>query len=219
MKHKKSILIVTLVLALLPLVTYGLCYRQLPAEIPMHFDLNGAVDRYGSPIELLVLAFVPLMVGGLFLVMPRIDSKKENYEKFGAFYTTFQVMMVVFMDVVFFLILATALGAEGISVDKVVPVMVGVLLLVIGKYMPGIKSNTSFGIKTRWTRGSEAVWDKTHLFGGYCFMVGGVMMLALTFLPTSLMLPVIFAQVFILVILPCAMAYVYHIQELRGTLK
>ena len=36
------------VLSLLPLVMIAAVYRRLPAEVPMHWDLDGAVDYEGK---------------------------------------------------------------------------------------------------------------------------------------------------------------------------
>ena len=38
-------------LSLLPLVMIAAVYRRLPAEVPMHWDLDGAVD-YGAKAQL-----------------------------------------------------------------------------------------------------------------------------------------------------------------------
>ena len=43
------------VLSLLPLVMIAAVYRRLPAEAPMHWDLDGAVD-YGAKAQLWVIA-------------------------------------------------------------------------------------------------------------------------------------------------------------------
>lgn len=43
------------VLSLLPLVMIAAVYRRLPAEVPMHWDLDGAVD-YGAKAQLWVIA-------------------------------------------------------------------------------------------------------------------------------------------------------------------
>ena len=42
-------------LSLLPLVMIAAVYRRLPAEVPMHWDLDGAVD-YGAKAQLWVIA-------------------------------------------------------------------------------------------------------------------------------------------------------------------
>lgn len=58
--------------ALLNLVLFGyLCFRypQLPADLPLHFDAQGQVDRYGSPASLFVLPLIglgALVINGLW---------------------------------------------------------------------------------------------------------------------------------------------------------
>jgi uncharacterized membrane protein len=79
-----------------------------------------------------------------------------------------------------------ALGAAlGWNVDTGRAVMggVGVLLAVIGNYLPRIRSNWFLGIRTPWTLSSERVWRDTHRIGGRAFVLGGVAMVLAGFVP------------------------------------
>ena len=63
-------------LSLLPLVMIAAVYRRLPAEVPMHWDLDGAVD-YGAKAQLWVIAAMapvlePMMLSLCFL--PKLEK-------------------------------------------------------------------------------------------------------------------------------------------------
>ena len=60
------------VLSLLPLVMIAAVYRRLPAEVPMHWDLDGAVD-YGAKAQLWVIAATAPVLEAMFCFLPKID--------------------------------------------------------------------------------------------------------------------------------------------------
>jgi len=62
--------------------------------------------------------------------------------------------------------LLIALG-QPFRVEKVVPLAVSVLLLVVGNYLPKIKQNYTIGIKLPWTLADEENWKKTHRLAGW----------------------------------------------------
>ena len=64
------------VLSLLPLVMIAAVYRRLPAEVPMHWDLDGAVD-YGAKAQLWVIAAMAPVLEAMFCFLPKIDPKNK----------------------------------------------------------------------------------------------------------------------------------------------
>ena len=43
---------------LVPGIYLALTWNQLPAKIPMHFDINGNADRFGNKQELLTIVLI-----------------------------------------------------------------------------------------------------------------------------------------------------------------
>ena len=84
------------VLSLLPLVMIAAVYRRLPAEVPMHWDLDGAVD-YGAKAQLWVIAAMAPVLEAMFCFLPKIDPKNKNYDKFGDAYLGIQLVTLLFL--------------------------------------------------------------------------------------------------------------------------
>ena len=84
------------VLSLLPLVMIAAVYRRLPAEVPMHWDLDGAVD-YGAKAQLWVIAATAPVLEAMFCFLPKIDPKNKNYDKFGDAYLGIQLVTLLFL--------------------------------------------------------------------------------------------------------------------------
>ncbi len=211
MKNKKIILLV--ILAIIPIIALIALYNQLPDQVPVHFDFEGNVNRYGDKNELVILALLPALIGGMMFIVPKIDPKRKSYNKFGKFYDLFQIVMMLFMNGTFFFVIYQAINPQQLNTSSVIIGMMGALFIFLGNYMPTVKPNYMFGVKTPWTLDNEVVWIKTHVLAGRTIFIGGVLTLALAFFPTEymqwLLLPVILITFFI----PIVMSYVYHKQE------
>lgn len=173
----KKLNILILILCILSLAGQLLLLPKLPDTIPTHWNVSGEIDGYGSKYTSLFLAAIPLLMYGLFELIPRIDPRKQNYEKHQKAYTVVRILTsLLFIALVW----ATNAAAMGIPVDMglAAPVGVGLLLLAIGNYMPQIRPNYSFGIRTPWTLESPYVWKKTHTAGGVLFCIYGLLLIA-----------------------------------------
>lgn len=214
-KPKGNGAMISLLLSWIPILVYGYLYNQLPEEIPSHYDLEGNVTDYLDKNQFWLVAFLPLLLWCLFLVLPNIDPKKENYAHFAKAYQYFHFGMIVFMDFIFFLSLTAVYATDTTYISKLVFVSVGLLFLGIGKIMPQIKPNFFMGIKTPWTLSNETVWVKTHKLAGVLFLVSGVLFCILPFLGEEmgniLMIPVIF-----LLLWPIPQSYFYYRKAEKG---
>lgn len=165
-----------------------LLWDSAPEKFPVHWNLEGEVDRYGSKFEGLLL--LPLITAGLYLlllVVPYIDPKKMNYQSFGTLYGFIRFGVTLLMIVVYS---AAAFSAFGHKVDigLVVGGSVGVFFIVIGNFIGTIRPNWFVGIRTPWTLSSRLSWDKTHQAGGWWFVLSGVGILGLGFLRSTYLL-------------------------------
>ncbi|WP_137789273.1 SdpI family protein [Bacillus sp. E(2018)] len=158
-------------------------YPYLPDQMPMHWNINGEVDGYWDKQYAAFfppLLMIVLMV--LFIFMPRIDPKKENYKKFSGSYTIFITIMNVFFLLLQSVTISYGLGVN-IDISLVVNLGIGLLFIVLGNYLPRIKHNYFIGVRTPWTLANEKTWRKTHQLSGKLFVVAGLMLVAISFLP------------------------------------
>jgi len=160
------------------------CYPHLPDMVPAHWNIRGEVDNYFSRFW---GAFaLPLLAAGVYLAMlfaPYIDPRRDSYVRFEGAYRAVRLGLVFFLAVLHAVILAVALGGPPELVPRVVPATLGLLMLVIGNYLPQARFNYFFGVRTPWTLASEEVWRRTHRFSGPAFVLGGLAALAAAFLP------------------------------------
>lgn len=187
-----------------------LMYNKLPESIPIHWNFAGEVDGYGN--KFIGTFMVPLIMIALWLAMiylPKIDPKKENYNKFDKSYKLFQSILLTFFFIMQIIVVLSAMGYN-ISINRVMPIVLGVLMILIGNYIPKAKSNFFYGIKTPWTLSSEVSWKKTHRLGGKLFVLSGLISIVSQFIFNANIAGVIFfVSTFIAVIVPTVASYFY----------
>ncbi|WP_405728047.1 SdpI family protein [Anaerotignum sp.] len=213
---KKKILRILLMIA--PILMVLAVYHKLPAEIPVHWNYNGEIDRYGSRSEMFLIAGMNLFLGIFMPLMPKVDPKRKNYERFGETYEWMILWTLAFTAVITGVILIEILHPGTLHISKVVCGMVGILFVVLGNMMPKIKRNFFTGVKTPWALSSDTVWNKTQRLGGKSLFLGGVVILFSTFFSSGkAMFFVIIGVAVLMCIVPAGMSYIWYQREAEKT--
>lgn len=149
-------------------------WSSAPDRYPIHWNWTGQVDRYGGKTEGLLL--MPVMTLGIYLMLvflPRIDPLRANYERFRGTYAAMRLVFTVSMALIY---AVTLLSGAGYPVDtsRVMPMVVGGMLIVVGNFLGKIRPNWFVGIRTPWTLSSRKSWVKTHRLGGWLFILMGL---------------------------------------------
>lgn len=158
----------------------------LPDQIPIHWNVYGEADNWAGKFSSLFLALLPALMLILFLVIPRIDPRGKNYEKHQKAYQVFISVMIIFFNIILWIINAAGLGYP-VPIGCLVPIGCGLILIAVGNYMPQLRTNYTMGIKNPWTLESEWVWKKTHAMGGIVFCIMGFVMILNGFFPADWM--------------------------------
>ena len=111
----KTYKIIFYILMFLPLAVTFIALFFLPNEIPAHLGLNGAVDRYGSKFEALILPVVTIPFGYFLLAMGTWSAKNDtnknnNNEKIAII--TGCLALLVFNVLTFYFLYAGFNGLE-----------------------------------------------------------------------------------------------------------
>ena len=151
-------------------------WLQLPADaqVPIHWGADGQANGYApKTIGLFLVPLITVGVGALFWAIPVIEPRRANIEKSGKAYAAIWIAIVLLMAAVEGVTVAAALGAT-LDVTLIVFVGTGALFIVIGNYLPKVRSNYLMGIRTPWTLTSDLSWDRTHRAGGRLFVIEGI---------------------------------------------
>jgi uncharacterized membrane protein len=190
-------------------------YPRLPDRIPTHWNVHGQVDGWGGRGAAFLFPVIALGFALLMEVLPRIDPRRANWAKFGDEVRLTVNVMALFTAWIQGFTLGAALGWN-VDANRAVLCGVGALFAVIGNYLPRIRSNWFFGIRTPWTLASERVWRETHRLGGRTFVAGGVVMVLAGFVPSPLATVLATVAVGIAAAVPVVYSYLAWRREAAG---
>jgi uncharacterized membrane protein len=186
MKDEKNKTLVLWIIAAIPLLATALVFNRLPDQIPMHWNVHGQIDAYYPKFPwAFMLPVIGILIVFLMDVLPKLDPKRENYDKFNSQYQYIKIFLLLFFIVIQFITIGVSLGAT-IKVDLIIKLMVGIMFITMGNLMPKFKHNYFVGIKTPWTLANESVWLKTHRHGGFIWFAAGFLLVILSFIPGSI---------------------------------
>lgn len=208
MKNKKY-RILAYILALVPLIIFSALYSKLPEQVPTNWGIDGTVT-YSNKVNLWAMILMSPLFAVLFDVMPKIDPKKKNYNKFGKYYDAFCLFMMSFLLIMNGIIINESFYPGRISVSRVVIFLVAIMFIFLGNILPKTKTNFYFGIKTPWTISNPDVWNKAHRLGGRLMFGFGVIMLIINFfLSDQMIFGVMMVGIIIVTLIPTIMSYIW----------
>lgn len=205
----------TLKTELLPLLfilaSWGLVvfyWPQLPESMPTHWGIDGRPDSWmPKPWGALVGPLTTTFVYVLLVLSPYIDPRKRNWEAFGSFYPVIKTGVTALMLFVTFLALSTAASETQTFQPGTLLVGIGLLFVVLGNYLPKVRSNFFVGIRTPWTLSSDDVWMRTHRLTGKLMVVMGLLFMVAAWLPPSWAFGVVMAATAVLVVVSFGYSY------------
>lgn len=211
LKEKKT-LILTSIIILLPVLVGILLWKRLPQEMAIHFDSAGEANGWSSKwFAVFGLPLFLFIVNILCTVGCAHDPRRAGYPE--------KMMKIIYWicPVASWIcavgIYGYALGFSQEGFAKYVPVFVGLLLVIIGNYLPKVKQNYYLGIKLPWTYTDEENWNKTHRLGGRVWVVGGVLMMLNFFMRIrGLEIAILLA----LILIPTIYSWAYSIQKSKS---
>jgi len=202
-----------LVIYLVPVAYLLFVYSALPVSVPMHYDINGKANRYGSKDEFMLvqggMLVVELLVYLLIRFLPDIDPKKRaKYSE-----STFQKIalgIIIFLSALNIIIVFSAINQE-ISIAKLLFPLIGLLFVFLGNMMNNIKPNYFVGVRTPWTLESEDTWRATHRLASKVWFAGGIILTLLTLLlPAGIGSVVFMVGIIGMAAVPIIYSYVYY---------
>jgi uncharacterized membrane protein len=177
MNRRPMILVSALVIGVM-LVASVWAYASLPADaqVPIHWGPDGQADGYaGKAVGLFLLPAIAVLAAAMFWILPRIEPRRANLERSGKAYAAIWIGVMLLLGGLHLLAVSVAMGAE-FDLTRIVLIGTGVLFVVIGNYLPKVRSNFLVGIRTPWTLTSDRSWTKTHRLGGRLFVLEGLIL-------------------------------------------
>jgi len=210
-KNKKSLIAASLV-TLLPILVGLLLWNKLPDMLTTHWGADGHADGWTS---LPFAVFVPplLMLAGLWVCVfftGRDPGNKDRNEKPQRLVLW---IIPIMSNLCCGMIYALALGMD-FSPTAPMGLIMGIMFIFIGNYLPKCRQNATIGIKVPWAYTSEENWNATHRFGGKVWVIGGILMLFSIILPEGWSIAVLLTAVLVLTVVPTVYSWQFYRKQL-----
>jgi uncharacterized membrane protein len=164
----------------------AVAWPMVPERFPMHFNLHGQVDHWGTrseaPVPLLILPATGALIYVLMLFLPTIDPGRANYDRFRTVYWVIRSLVLGHFAVLHVTVLLITLGYT-VDIARIALLSAGILLLVLGSILGKIRPNWFVGVRTPWTLSSKLSWTHSQRAGGWTFLAWGLLAFAAAFLP------------------------------------
>lgn len=205
-QHKKYILMTALITAA-PLLVGLLLWSRLPAELATHFDFEGQPNGWSG--RAFTVLGLPLLLTGLHLLCALGTASDPKHRNIHG--RIFRLVLWICPAVSWFALGSIYLYALGLPVDiaLLAQVLLGVMFIVLGNYLPKCRQNHTVGIKLPWTLDDEENWNHTHRFAGWLWMADGILFLAAALL--GALRPWMLGGLILLAVLaPAVYSYLYY---------
>jgi uncharacterized membrane protein len=199
-------------LLIISLIATCISYPYLPEQLPVHWNFKGVPNSFmDKSAAAFLLPGIMLIVFVMRILLPKIDPRKDNYQRFeGAYYW---IMNGILLFLFLFQAVQITSGIGLINPKYVIPELVGLLFIFIGNLSPKFKPNYFVGIRTPWTLANEDVWKKTHRFGGKVFVVSGLFMLFIPVIPAAIQATYVIVIIVVCLALILLSSYYFFIKN------
>lgn len=182
-------------------------FGRLLAKIPMHWNIYGQVDRFGSKHDIFILPVIITVIYLMMLFIPLIDPKRANYGKFAGAYRVVRAVMVIIFMAVYFASAYSALGYR-IDVNRMGNLIIPFMLIGFGSVMGKLYHNYFVGIRTPWTLADGEVWNNTHQLAEKLWLIAGIIGLFASFFGGTWVTVFMFVLLITAVIVPIVYSYI-----------
>ncbi len=212
-KYFKPILLSS-VFILLPMIFGVVLWNKLPEKIPMHWNIKGEIDKFGTKEALVFLfPFFLFFIHIITILATSLDPKNKNQNK--KVYSLIFFVTPLISNTVSGAIYASALGLS-VQMESFMSLFFCILFFFLGNYLPKCKKNYTIGIKIVWTLDDEENWNATHRFAGKIWTASSLLFFMFIFFPKiSMLLSLILIG--IITLLPVIYSYIFYRKKQKKT--
>lgn len=165
---------ITSIVCLLPIVLGLMFYNELPESITIHWGINNNPNRYfskpafvfGMPMMMLALQIFCCIVS---------DLSDKNPEANKRAVTVYKWIIPILTIVLYIVTIMYALGSD-LDIRKIAMVILGIIFIILGNYMPKVRGNYYINLKTFWVKNKdEKLVNKATKLSGYALIIGGIL--------------------------------------------
>ena len=207
--------IITLFILLIPMLIGVILWNKLPNEIATHWGPDGNPDGYSS--RAVAVFVMPAFLLALHLIGSLATAKKDTGAISNKLFCLLLWICPVMSIMVASITYATALGYE-VNVPFWVLMLVGIIYIVLGNYLPKARQNHFFGMRIKWTLESKKNWEHSNRFSAKMMIVLGLIfiMCAVLWIFTEIknaIIVIVFGSLIFAVFAMILYSYLYYLKH------
>lgn len=178
-------LVITSIVCLLPIILGLIFYNELPESIAIHWGINNNPNGYFSK---------PAFVFGMPIMMVALqifcclcsDLSDKNPEANKKAVTVYKWIIPILTIILYIVTIMFAFGSN-LDIRKIVMVVLGIIFIISGNYMPKIRGGYYMNLKVFWVKNKdEKLVNKASKLSGYALIIGGILcILSILFKPVT----------------------------------
>ena len=196
-------LVITSIVCLIPIICGLIFYNELPESIAIHWGINNNPDGYFSKPEFVFGMPIMMVVLQIFcsIISDLSDKNPEANKKAVTIYKWIIPILTVILYIVTIMI---ALG-NNLDVRRIVMIILGILFIVVGNYLPKVKGDYYMNSKVFWLKNrDEKLVNKAIKISAYGLIICGIL-----FILSILFKPVVSMAVLAVVMVYFLFIYIY----------
>ena len=180
------------IISCISLAGTALVLQFMPDTVPVHYDIAGNVNRYGSKYENLLFPGIILLTTLFLSLMSSYFSKKaekvKNEKEIAEAKTNEKVLNIVGVTLAAFFTTMQGViiynswkgadiqsGSMPVDLGKVCTILLGVTFVILGNFMTKTRTNSVLGLRTTWSMYNDNTWRKSNRFGAIAIIAAGIL--------------------------------------------
>jgi len=139
--------------------------------LPMHFGLDGQVDRWGDRTEMAAVALVLAVISAAAMVFARRPEADVHLLR-GRRYS--QQAVVAVLSLIALLAACLTWGWPSEPGPRFGMMTISAIVAFVGALLGKTRPNALIGVRTPWTYASRLAWEKSNRLAGRLFFWGGL---------------------------------------------
>ncbi|MGZ5200969.1 MAG: SdpI family protein [Telluria sp.] len=158
---KNRFLALSLLLVVAAFAATLMVYGRLPDQIPLHWNADGEIDRYGARASAFLMPAVMALLLVLLAVLPKVSPLRFSVDAFSDTYWYCALIVEGMLAYIQGLIMAGSLD-HGIDTGRWMLAGMAIFIALLGNVMGKVRRNFWLGVRTPWTLANDRVWYATH---------------------------------------------------------
>lgn len=182
------------IISFISLAGTAIVIQFLQEKVPMHFGMDGSIDRWGSKYETLVLPLIIIITSLMIHLLTGYFEKKaqngveekdresarSNAKVIGIAGVLTAAMFTVMQGYILYTAFNTGKDSlRNVSSDmgKISYISIGVVMIIMGNFMTKTRINSAIGVRVSWSMYNDNTWRKSNHFGAIVSIVTGILII------------------------------------------